>query len=326
MKKLKKIASIVMLAAAVVFAAGCTKPDEPNNGDGNNNEGTSSDSENMVDVGDLTTDVESWLWFDDYGTACFDATREEPEVHFSCRVGWSSLGRTIDLSKSQSGVEYSFRYEAYTENEEDMVMFTQYNTDGSIYSDLNFDEGTASPVFTRGTLTTTHTDEGYSLLIEGVLTDSTDVLIKLKVAYTDEVVILTENSVIYDGVKYDLSTNVTASNDLARWTSTGSNGVNASGSMLVYYNGVGVFLQEYPVPGGDYYFDFAVNVPGLQLSYVWDHIAGLNCTLNGETVSNPFTDGEASIYANNGEMSFTAKGTLTNGKEIKIWTHGNYIH
>ena len=38
MKKLKKIASIVMLAAAVVFAVGCTKPDEPNNG-GNNNGG-----------------------------------------------------------------------------------------------------------------------------------------------------------------------------------------------------------------------------------------------------------------------------------------------
>lgn len=32
MKKLRKIASILMLAAAVVFAAGCTKPDEPNNG------------------------------------------------------------------------------------------------------------------------------------------------------------------------------------------------------------------------------------------------------------------------------------------------------
>jgi len=32
MKKLRKLASILMLAAAVVFAAGCTKPDEPNNG------------------------------------------------------------------------------------------------------------------------------------------------------------------------------------------------------------------------------------------------------------------------------------------------------
>ena len=38
MKKLKKIASVLMLAAAVVFAEGCTKPDEPNNG-GNNNGG-----------------------------------------------------------------------------------------------------------------------------------------------------------------------------------------------------------------------------------------------------------------------------------------------
>ena len=37
MKKLKKIASVLMLAAAVVFAAGCTKPDEPNNGENNGN-------------------------------------------------------------------------------------------------------------------------------------------------------------------------------------------------------------------------------------------------------------------------------------------------
>ena len=217
------------------------------------------------------------------------------------------------------------RYEAWNEeNEEDMIMFTQCNyEDGGMYSDLNFDEGTTSSVFTRGTLTTTHTDEGYTLLVEGVLTDGTDVLIKLKVAYTDEVIILTENSVIYDGVKYELSTNVTSSNDLVRWTSTGSNGVSASGSMLEYYTGVGLFLQEQPIGGGNYYCDFAVDVPGLQLSYAWNYDV-LNCTLNGETVSNPFTDGEASIYANNGSMSFTAKGTLTNGKEIKIWTRGNY--
>ena len=39
MKKLNKIASIVMLAAAVVFAAGCTKPDEPNNGGDDNGGG-----------------------------------------------------------------------------------------------------------------------------------------------------------------------------------------------------------------------------------------------------------------------------------------------
>jgi hypothetical protein len=42
MKKLKKIASVLMLAAAVVFAEGCTKPDEPNNG-GNDNGGGNND-------------------------------------------------------------------------------------------------------------------------------------------------------------------------------------------------------------------------------------------------------------------------------------------
>ena len=39
MKKLRKFASVLMLAAAVVFAAGCTRPDEPNNGGGNNGGG-----------------------------------------------------------------------------------------------------------------------------------------------------------------------------------------------------------------------------------------------------------------------------------------------
>ena len=38
MKKLIKFASVLMLAVVVAFAAGCTKPDEPNNG-GNNNGG-----------------------------------------------------------------------------------------------------------------------------------------------------------------------------------------------------------------------------------------------------------------------------------------------
>ena len=39
MKKLRKFASVLMLATAVVFAAGCTKPDEPNNGGDNNGGG-----------------------------------------------------------------------------------------------------------------------------------------------------------------------------------------------------------------------------------------------------------------------------------------------
>ena len=39
MKKFKRLVSIMMLAAAVVFAAGCTKPDEPNNGGDNNGGG-----------------------------------------------------------------------------------------------------------------------------------------------------------------------------------------------------------------------------------------------------------------------------------------------
>lgn len=39
MNKLRKIASVLMLAVAVAFAAGCTKPDEPNNGGDDNGGG-----------------------------------------------------------------------------------------------------------------------------------------------------------------------------------------------------------------------------------------------------------------------------------------------
>ena len=42
MKKVMKAVAALMLMTAVVFAAGCNKPDEPNNG-GNNNGGNNSD-------------------------------------------------------------------------------------------------------------------------------------------------------------------------------------------------------------------------------------------------------------------------------------------
>lgn len=45
MKKLRKIASILMLAAAVVFASGCTKSDDPNNGGNYNGGGNNGGSE-----------------------------------------------------------------------------------------------------------------------------------------------------------------------------------------------------------------------------------------------------------------------------------------
>lgn len=325
MKKLRTFLSAIVLTAMVAFVAGCTPEDEPDNGGGNN--GGTADSENMVDVGDLTTEVESSIWFDDYGMACFDAVWEEPLVHFGCQINWNSLGRTIDLTRPLEGVEYFMRYEAWAEaeNEEDMIMFTQRNNDGIMSSDLNYDDATSNPVFISGTLKTTHTEEGYTLLIEGVLTDSTDVLIKLKVPYTDEVVFLTENSLIYDEVKYEFSTSATCSaNHLVQWTCTGTDGVVATGSKYEYINGIGVFLKEYPT-GDGFYFTFAFDVPGLNLTYEWNNDV-LNCTLNGEDVSNPFTDGEAHIYTYGGDVSFTAHGTLTNGKEVKIWVSGNYAH
>ena len=50
MNKLRKIASVLMLAVAVAFAAGCTKPDEPNNGGNDNGGGNSISSCELANV------------------------------------------------------------------------------------------------------------------------------------------------------------------------------------------------------------------------------------------------------------------------------------
>ncbi|MBQ6771280.1 MAG: fibronectin type III domain-containing protein [Bacteroidales bacterium] len=63
MSKFKRIASILMLAAAVVFAAGCTKPDEPNNGGnnngGNNGGGNNGGGETIVELPQVMTSAVS---------------------------------------------------------------------------------------------------------------------------------------------------------------------------------------------------------------------------------------------------------------------------
>jgi hypothetical protein len=51
MKKVRKLVSVLMLAAAVVFAAGCTKPDEPNNGGGNNGGGNNGGADSNAPTG-----------------------------------------------------------------------------------------------------------------------------------------------------------------------------------------------------------------------------------------------------------------------------------
>ena len=58
MKKFGKLASTLMLAVAVVFAAGCTKPDDPNNG-GNNNGGNNGGGETTVELPQVTTSAVS---------------------------------------------------------------------------------------------------------------------------------------------------------------------------------------------------------------------------------------------------------------------------
>lgn len=58
MKKFRKLASLLMLTAAVVFAAGCTKPDEPNNGEnGGNNGGNNGGGNNDEPTATVTVEV-----------------------------------------------------------------------------------------------------------------------------------------------------------------------------------------------------------------------------------------------------------------------------
>ena len=45
----------------------------------------------------------------------------------------------------------------------------------------------------------------------------------------------------------------------------------------------------------------------------------INSSLNGETVTNPFSFGFVTSHLNdNNEMDYQVTGTLTNGKEIKF--------
>lgn len=324
---MKKVFSILMVAFAMTAMVACDKEDNGDNSNNNNGGGggTVIDTDNMAQVGDLNTPLESTLEFSDYGEAAFHGmyANENAHVHFGAGIAWESLGKTFDLTSGHPGEDFWFRYEGWAE---DGCEFTHNNyLDGSIACWLNQGEQMSDPVFASGTLSTTRTDEGYTLVIDGTLTDGTTVLIKMKVAYTDEVIPLTPNSVIYDGVKYEFTTTATqnAGTGDVSWTSTGDNNVSSSGIVYQGSNNLHIYLYENPT-GGGYYFDFEVDVPGLELSYNWtnDHLSG---TLNGEPFSStPFTDGDAEIGAYYNEMRVTVIGTLSNGKVLKLYVASNY--
>lgn len=280
---------------------------------------TPADSDNMARLGNGNAiPLQSALQFDDFGEANFSGMCRGngglSRAHFGAGIAWESLGRTLDLAAPQASEEYWFRYEEW--HDTDMVAFTQNNYLGEVYGELNNEDGTSSPVFTSGTLTTAHVDGGYTLAIDGTLKDGTTVSIRLRVAYTDEVVPLTPNSIIYDGVKYECTSDATRSgNGTVQWSLAGQN-VSATGHIYPGSDNLHAYLHESPI-GDGYRFDFSVDIPGLQLGYDWNDDQ-LTCTLDGQPVSNPFTQGDAEFNVYNDQASVWAVGTLTNGKVLKF--------
>lgn len=306
---MKTKAILCALAASLLFLSACKKSEtESDNIDTN--------SENVAIVGTSTTNLTSTVWFDDFGAMGFDANQTSgSRVGFHGSVAYKNIGTTINLASPQLGEDYWIRYES------DAHCFTQRYEYGSLYCDIDHDDAISEPIFASGTMTTKHIEGGYTLAIDGTLIDGTSVKINLKMSYTDEVIPLTPNSVILDGVKYEASASAnTATNGITHWTLTGEN-IDISGNIYPYSDNLHAYLNEFPI-GDGYRFDFAINIPGLQLSYDWNDDT-LICQLDGETVDNPFAsgDGEFNVYDN--EVYVTIIGTLTNGKTIKVYVNCN---
>lgn len=312
---------LTFVAAAAMMFASCGDKDNDNNGGG----GNTPDPNNMAQVGTLITPLESDLYFDDFGTASFEGTYEDgsTHVHFGAGIAWESLGKTFDLTSGHVGEVFWFRYEGWAENG---CEFTHNNyADGTLGTWLNQSERMGEPVFSSGTLTTARTETGYTLKVDGTLIDGTPVLIKMDVPFTEEIIPLTKNSLIYDGVKYEFTTTAQQNGGTGNvtWNSTGANNVTSSGTVYQGSNNLHIYLQNNPT-GDGYFFDFNVNAPGIQLDYSW-HNDQLTGTLNGEPfTSTPFTEGDAEISAYYNQMSVTVIGTLSNGKVLKLYVDSPY--
>lgn len=321
---MKKIKLLLIAAILLTASVSCDKENNDNNNAGGDDV---SIQDNMAQVGNHVTTLTSELWFDDYGTAYINAFNngQNGEVHFSCTIAWNSLGKSFDLSSGLMDIDYNILYEYLSETE--TFEFSQTNfPDGSIRRSFNFGDHSDSPVFTSGTLTTSRNDDGqYTLTINGTLIDGTTVDIKLKAKNDSEIIPLTSNSVIYDGVKYTFNTTATRNGGTnnVNWNGIGENGVTTSGTIYYGSNNLHIPLQLNPT-GDGYYFDFNITLPNFELSYSWNNDL-MTGTLDGEAFSStPFTEGDAEISTYNGLMHVYITGTLSNGKTLKLDVTSEY--
>ncbi len=284
----------------------------------NNNIDIIAIDDNMAQIEEDVFTLTSSVDFDDYGRAIFtahSASKRFSDFSLTAGIPWGTIGKTINLSDLQDSDNFELFIQFFDpENNTDFFI-------RQIVSNGHLDAGVDALVFASGTLTTTRTEGGYTLEVEGTLTNGIYLHVKLNTPYTDEIIILSDNSLIYDGVKYELTVNASEITDTDFYlAATGENNVSFSGrfqwpSPGDYLNlPAGIPPEEFATS-----IDFSVNVPGLQLHYELNTTREYG-TVNGEGTTTPFTDGSLiwGIFGDKEGMFFQIIGTLSNGKVLKI--------
>ena len=273
------------------------------------------DENNWVVIDNDTCYLETTINVNDMGGVYFESRNDDKNIAFYSVIPFNSYNKTADITDSEAEEEYSVRLES-----EDL-MFQQRNMDGQFSCILNgsYVEG---PLFSEGSLTTTYVEgTDFTLVFSGTMTDGTTVAAKLKAPYTETILPLTENSIIYDGVKVDLTTNATIFDDgHVEWEAVNSENYRIYGTLQPYSENMAfTALHTLPNDYNTYHIDFNVIHPDVQIEFECQYTEMINSSLNGETVANPFSFGFVTSHLNdNNEMDYQVTGTLTNGKEIKF--------
>lgn len=183
MKSLRIILSGLVCMTALVFVS-CDK----NNGDDDN--GSSTDDKNYVVYGDKTYDIVhiGGGYMDEVGEIGGEAGYRfslyigSDNIHCFPRLSKSCEGKTIDLTKHNSGVNYSLDV-----NDNDNVMdIHQFNYSSEFFGILNRGRRQEGTIFNSGTMQITQKDKMITFKVDGVLKDGKVFKINAKFESTSE--------------------------------------------------------------------------------------------------------------------------------------------